>query len=164
MKSKAELRRELIAWRTGTLSGELTQKSQAICDRFIKDVEWSKIATVHVYKAVSGWHEVDTAPIIEYLGSAWPDIKISKPSKTLSQPLPKQKFDVILAPTLGFDKNLNRLGRGGGWYDKFLAAQPGALKVGLCFSKNFINIGIPVEPHDIQLDKIVTEVGIMDRP
>jgi len=57
---------------------------------------------------------------------------------------------------LGFDKTLNRIGYGGGYYDKFLANQPDAQKIGVCFEQGKVE-HIPAEPHDIPLDIIITE-------
>jgi 5-formyltetrahydrofolate cyclo-ligase len=69
-----------------------------------------------------------------------------------------EKFDLILVPCLAFDKDNYRLGWGGGFYDRFLAAQPKALKIGLCYQNGFVKEGLTHQPHDIPLDKIITEV------
>ena len=61
---------------------------------------------------------------------------------------------------LGFDpKTLHRIGYGGGYYDQFLATQPQAQKIGVCFDHGKTE-NIPTEPHDIPLDVIVTEENI----
>jgi 5-formyltetrahydrofolate cyclo-ligase len=65
-------------------------------------------------------------------------------------------FDVVIVPMLGFDNDLQRIGYGGGYYDKFLAGQGGAKKIGVCFTLGLIS-KVPSEPHDIKLDTIVTE-------
>jgi 5-formyltetrahydrofolate cyclo-ligase len=65
-------------------------------------------------------------------------------------------FDVIIVPMLGFDTSLQRIGWGGGYYDKFLATQPKAKKIGVCYSIGEVE-RIPAEPHDIPLDMIMTE-------
>jgi 5,10-methenyltetrahydrofolate synthetase len=58
---------------------------------------------------------------------------------------------------LGFDpKTLHRIGYGGGYYDKFLAGQPEAKKVGVCYEAGKTG-QIPMESHDIALDMVVTE-------
>jgi 5-formyltetrahydrofolate cyclo-ligase len=68
----------------------------------------------------------------------------------------KLKFDIIIVPMLGFDEQLNRLGYGGGFYDRFLANQLQARKIGVCFDACLVN-KVPFEPHDITMDLIVTE-------
>jgi 5,10-methenyltetrahydrofolate synthetase len=73
---------------------------------------------------------------------------------------PTSKFDLIIIPCLAFDGDLCRLGWGGGWYDRFLAGQPEAMKIGLAYQNSLVEAGLPREAHDIPLDKIITESGI----
>ena len=66
--------------------------------------------------------------------------------------------DIVLVPLIGFDASGVRLGRGGGHYDRALAAlrkeQP-VLAVGLAYQAQFFD-SLPSEPHDERLDAIVT--------
>lgn len=71
-------------------------------------------------------------------------------------PLPNSQFDVVLVPLLGFDNKGNRLGFGGGWYDKFLSTQSSATTIGLAYDFQLVS-ELPIEPHDIRLSKVVTE-------
>ena len=67
--------------------------------------------------------------------------------------------DVILVPLVAFDNNLNRLGYGGGYYDrviKKLSKKNKILKIGLAFSIQKIN-SVPVTKYDKKLDYIVTD-------
>lgn len=69
--------------------------------------------------------------------------------------------DVILAPLMAFDRFGGRLGQGGGYYDRTLAALragPGVLAVGLGFAVQEID-EVPRDPHDEFLDAICTEIG-----
>ena len=66
------------------------------------------------------------------------------------------QFDIVVAPMLGFDNSLHRIGYGGGYYDQFLSSQHKAQKIGLCFEQGRQS-NLPVEDHDIALDSIVTE-------
>ena len=71
--------------------------------------------------------------------------------------------DVILVPLVAFDNNLNRLGYGGGYYDrviKKLSKKKKILKIGLAFSIQKIN-NIPVTKYDKKLDYIVTDQYIL---
>lgn len=70
--------------------------------------------------------------------------------------------DVIVTPLVGFDSSLNRLGQGGGYYDRAFAAHPGALRVGLAWSAQSVE-HMPAEDHDLPLDIIVTEAAILER-
>ena len=71
--------------------------------------------------------------------------------------------DVILVPLVAFDSNLNRLGYGGGYYDrviKKLSIKKKILKIGLAFSVQKIN-NVPVTKYDKKLDYIVTDKYIL---
>jgi len=71
---------------------------------------------------------------------------------------------IILAPLLGFDSSGGRLGFGGGYYDATLAhlrAAGPVLAGGLAFSFQKID-KIPLEPHDANLDFVITEEGLLD--
>ncbi len=68
--------------------------------------------------------------------------------------------DIVVAPVVGFDAGCWRLGYGGGYYDRTLAAlgrKPMVLGVGYSIQK--IETIYP-QPHDIALDAVVTEAGI----
>ena len=67
-----------------------------------------------------------------------------------------QELDVICVPGLAFDLQGNRLGQGGGWYDRVLAQAPDALKIGVCFETQILQ-NVPHEPHDIAMNFVVTE-------
>ncbi len=68
----------------------------------------------------------------------------------------------VIVPGLAFDRSGNRLGRGGGHYDRFLA-RPGmdqALKIGACWSLQLVD-EVPVEDHDIGVDWVCHERGTL---
>jgi 5-formyltetrahydrofolate cyclo-ligase len=68
-------------------------------------------------------------------------------------------FDLIIIPGLAFDKNKNRIGYGKGYYDSFLSKKK-CFKIGLCFSFQLFE-KIPNEYHDVKMDMIITEEGII---
>ena len=71
--------------------------------------------------------------------------------------------DIILIPLVAFDENLNRLGYGGGYYDRLiekLSKKKKILKIGLGLSIQKIN-KIPVTKYDKKLDHIITEKFIL---
>lgn len=72
---------------------------------------------------------------------------------------PKADPDVILIPGLGFTEKGVRLGRGKGFYDKYLHHYRG-VKIGICFSLQLEEM-LPSEEHDVNLDYIVTEEKII---
>ncbi|WP_413186148.1 5-formyltetrahydrofolate cyclo-ligase [Paraburkholderia sacchari] len=71
--------------------------------------------------------------------------------------------DLLLVPCVGFDRDGYRLGYGGGYYDRTLAAWPGAalpLTVGIAYEACRIDEGVPERgAHDLPLDAVVTEAG-----
>ena len=71
--------------------------------------------------------------------------------------------DVLLIPLLAFDKNLNRLGYGGGYYDRLiekLSKKKNIIKIGLAFSIQEID-KVPINVYDQKLDYIVTNKKII---
>lgn len=64
-----------------------------------------------------------------------------------------------IVPLLAFDEQGMRLGRGGGFYDRFLEKFPG-LKIGVAFDWQKHDGPLPSEPHDQKLDFVITERDI----
>jgi len=73
--------------------------------------------------------------------------------------VPAHELDVVLVPGVAFDGGGNRLGRGGGFYDRFLATLPqSAHIVGVCFENQRVE-RVPSAPHDARVSMLVTEAG-----
>ncbi|MBQ1878386.1 MAG: 5-formyltetrahydrofolate cyclo-ligase, partial [Erysipelotrichaceae bacterium] len=70
-------------------------------------------------------------------------------------------FDLIIVPCLAAGRNGERLGHGGGYYDRFLANSTGKT-VCLCFERN-ISEEIPLDEHDVLMDVIISEEGVYCR-
>ena len=71
---------------------------------------------------------------------------------------------LILLPLLGFDDHGTRLGYGGGYYDRTLAALPASVRrIGLGFAAQKF-ASLPREDHDLPLEGIVTEAGFFSLP
>lgn len=70
---------------------------------------------------------------------------------------------VILVPGVAFDQRGARLGRGGGHYDRALAALPRAIRVGLAFELQVIE-EVPVDPWDQAMHYVVTEARVIVAP
>ena len=67
---------------------------------------------------------------------------------------------MVLVPALLFDRHGTRLGRGAGYYDRFLAKIPQALVVGVTRRSTVVG-ELPVEPHDIAMTHLATEDGVL---
>ncbi len=150
--TKAELRRELMTRRGALTPDEIAAASAVVVEK-LRAMDWSDVGSVHVYRSVAEWGELDTSAFVAWLD---PKIEVVQPDLTKTQPFPEREFDVILVPALGFDRDNNRLGLGGGWYDRFVAQQPQARKIGVAYAWALVEDCIPVEPWDMKLDAVVT--------
>ena len=96
------------------------------------------------------WHKNDPLLINKY-GIPEPDIAN------------KVYPDILIVPLVAFDKELNRLGYGGGFYDRYIqkiSKIKKIVKVGLAFSFQKIK-KIPTNKHDKKLDVIITEKDVV---
>ena len=83
----------------------------------------------------------------------------------IPEPVPSKLYypDILLVPVVGYDKNLNRLGYGGGFYDRYIEKIEKikkVVKIGLAFSYQKIK-SVPINKYDKKLDFIVTEKEIL---
>lgn len=62
---------------------------------------------------------------------------------------------VLFVPLVGFTADARRLGRGGGHYDRWLAAHPGTIAIGLAWDVQRVE-DLPTQEHDMKLDAIIT--------
>lgn len=67
---------------------------------------------------------------------------------------------IALIPTLAATPSGVRLGYGGGYYDKYLKDKDDIIKLGICYSKLIVD-DLPFEAHDILLNYILTEKGLI---
>ncbi|MCF0234240.1 MAG: 5-formyltetrahydrofolate cyclo-ligase [Thermoguttaceae bacterium] len=78
--------------------------------------------------------------------------------------LPPDAFDVVLVPGLAFDGEGRRLGRGAGYYDRFLAkTRPDALKIGIALDEQIIE-RVPTDVFDVRMDCVATPTRILAPP
>lgn len=71
-----------------------------------------------------------------------------------------EKINCVIVPGAAFDINKNRLGLGGGFYDKFLPRAVNAKKIALAYDLQIVD-AVPTEPHDSPVDMIITEKRII---
>ncbi len=148
---------------------------------------WKAASVVAAYSAIRG--EVDCGPMIR---AAWQvgktlllprmqaghnlefavvgDLGMLRPGRHgVLEPVaecPKRAIGeetLVLVPGLAFDREGGRLGRGGGYYDRALAASSGqrasAIRVGIGFDRQVLE-AVPMTPLDVRMDFIATESGI----
>ncbi|MFA5096021.1 MAG: 5-formyltetrahydrofolate cyclo-ligase [Candidatus Omnitrophota bacterium] len=154
-------------------------KSELIKRKLLRQKEFKKAKKVMFYIAMRG--EVDTREMIETakrLGkiiavpvctqdrvSLRPAIldshaHLKKGPYGVAEPvisrfIKLKELDLVIAPGVAFDKKGNRLGRGKGYYDRFLSAIPkDTPSIGLAFSQQVLPV-VPVTCHDVSVKKVL---------
>lgn len=96
-----------------------------------------------VIREYTGKHDLKEGAfhIMEPIGSLFPEERY-------------QEIDLAIIPGMAFDAKRNRLGRGKGYYDRFLQKIPQVYKIGICFPFQLID-EIPTEETDIKMDAIM---------
>ncbi len=96
-----------------------------------------------------------------------PDGEILHPGAFgIQEPLehwPRARPDILLVPLLAYDDAGYRLGYGGGYYDRTLAALSGARAIGIAYAGQRVDF-LPHDAHDCRLDAILTENGLTEFP
>lgn len=85
---------------------------------------------------------------------------ISEPKLDITNVLPANKLDVIYTPLVAFDAQGNRMGMGGGYYDRTLAANPHIATIGIAHDCQQVD-KLQVQPWDMPLQKIITPTQII---
>lgn len=179
---KKELRQRALAMRNAMPKAERAEKSRRIAAHIFESAAYQKANRIFTF--VSMGSEVETRAIIE---QAWQDGKTVAVPKTeknremrfyqiasfaaltegcfgVQEPeggvvcIP-EGGDLILVPGLLFDEKKNRLGYGGGYYDRYFAKYEDGKRIGLAFAAQLYPQKLPAEQTDAMLDAIVTENG-----
>ncbi|MEO5705666.1 MAG: 5-formyltetrahydrofolate cyclo-ligase [Alteraurantiacibacter sp.] len=74
--------------------------------------------------------------------------------------LPELVPQVLFMPLVGFTARGERLGQGGGFYDRWLAAHPQTIAIGMAWDMQEVD-ELPIEPHDMPLSAIVTPTRVL---
>ena len=72
--------------------------------------------------------------------------------------------DVVLAPGLAVSSSGDRLGQGGGCYDRALARVTGEVPVAVVLHEDEVGLDVPTEPHDRPVTHVVTPAGVRRLP
>lgn len=132
------------------------QKSKEITLLLLTSKQYQASRSIHIYNSLKS--EPDTQYIINHAKKSSRDIYYPEIDPYHN----KTVIDVAIVPGTLFDMHMTRKGRGGGYYDRFLAITR-AIKIGLCFYDS-IRDTIERKPHDIPMDMIITEKGIISPP
>ena len=178
---KSQLRR-LLRRRLGRMTKpERERKSRRILTRLLKTREYRNVSRIFTYISLPA--EVQTLELIQKslalrkrvfvpavhlrkkeisvfeIRNIKSDLKrgafgILEPiKKRLGRP---EKLEMVIVPGLGFDAKGGRLGRGEGYFDRFLPRTVKASKIGLAFREQIVR-KIPTGAHDIRVDRVITD-------
>jgi 5-formyltetrahydrofolate cyclo-ligase len=81
---------------------------------------------------------------------------ILEPKQEYRRPVNFSNADLVICPGLAFDRKGNRLGYGGGYYDRLLTQDLTINRVAICFDFQIIN-KVVVDEYDIKMNKIISE-------
>jgi 5-formyltetrahydrofolate cyclo-ligase len=184
---KRALRKEMLATLAALSAETVAAKSRQACHRLIGLEEFRSAQTVMIYLPMP--REVDTAPLalaawqdgktvvaprvfwgqrhmIPVLCQSLNDKDLSPGRFGVREPLegepwPSEEIDLVVTPALAFDRSGHRLGRGGGFYDRFLASPLlKATACGLGFAEQVVD-ELPVGQNDRRLDVLVTDQEVL---
>ena len=85
---------------------------------------------------------------------------IREPKADFIRPVPRGEIEAVVIPAVAFDRRGYRVGYGGGYYDRFLPEARQAARIGVAFARHIVP-AVPAAPHDVTVDRIVTEEGII---
>jgi 5-formyltetrahydrofolate cyclo-ligase len=184
-ESKSILRKHLRDVLAQMSDADKHTKSLAACAMIATSPEFAAARVIMLY--LSTPQEVDTAPIALRAWQAGKSVVVPKVSwdqrrmlpveiSTLTtgltstgpgirepiagNPMPADLIDLVIVPGLGFTETGYRIGRGMGFYDRFLAQSEFlGLSCGLAFSEQIMP-DLPVLDHDVPLSMLATDKGL----
>jgi len=179
---KKALREQLREALSAVPPTQLHERSHRACALLTDTPEYSQAEIMMVFLSLPT--EVDTTPLVL---RAWRDDKrvlaprvsfkqrrilpieirslsddllesplgIREPAKGV--PIPIENIDLVIVPGLGFDQTGNRIGRGRGFYDRFLVQEEWrGISCGFAFESQVVD-EVPVSDHDMKVDMLVTD-------
>lgn len=174
MSGKKELRANIKALKKQHTKEQLLEQSVAILSKLENDDDFKKARIVMIYSALPD--EVQTRAFLE----KWRhEKKIILPTVVGDDIIPVELaadttfavgdfnilepqnepytggYDLIVVPGVAFDRNGNRIGRGRGYYDRFLCKHLNVRRIGICFDFQLVD-EVPTEPNDIKMDKVIS--------
>ena len=182
---KAELRSRLLVVRADLGAPYRAEASAVVCSALLALPEVTRARAVLGYASFGSEVDVDQAlavlaadgagvfvPWVEGGGLAIARVRdldadlapgwrgVREPRASERRPARPDRIHVALVPGVAFDRRGHRLGHGGGHFDRLLARLPPATPiVGVAFSAQVVG-AVPVEPHDVPVDVLVTEQGV----
>ena len=184
--NKVDLREQLRAKIAAMPLNKKQEASKAICEQLMSIASVLHADSIFAFLPLED--EVDLRPILELWIDASRTVSIplvnweektmlgglltSLDTSTLVEtrygimepkerhPLPPESIDVVLVPGIGFDRGGGRLGRGGGFYDRFLATVRPPIVLGVCFEEQIVE-AVPRVKHDQYMSAVVTPTNVL---
>lgn len=186
MTSKTEARDKIKKFRNHLSDRDAELMSRRIAQFVTGMEEFEKAETVYIYKSIN--NEVDTDQIITaalemgktvalprvgsdnmnfYRIASMEDLffgymGILEPTDNPYN-LVNTDDGIAIVPGLAFDTVCNRVGHGGGFYDRFLKKHPGLIKMGIAYDMQIFEC-IETDQNDVPLDMVITDRGAYYRP
>lgn len=154
MATKGDIRRSVRSRRASLTEEAVAAKSADITTR-LKRLDWQNVKNLHCFVPYANSGEVDTREFIRWAAEQGCNVT-NPPGREPTTDELAADYDAIIVPLIAFDATLHRVGYGGGFYDRLLAAHPNARKIGVAFDLQEIP-AVPTEPHDQKLDSVITE-------
>ncbi len=175
MEKKA-LRKEIREQKRAMTEEMIVSKSEKLAELFIASEAYQKATAIYGYLPYN--QEVRTVPMLERamrdgkrvavpkcygdeMRFIWMDdlSKVEKgyagiPEPVADEPVAEDETALVLMPGMAFTKEGLRMGYGGGFYDKFLASEPGHPTLALCYDFQMVDT-IPTEEYDIPVDCVL---------
>lgn len=181
--SKQKLREQMLARLRQQAPEVRARSSRRITQRVLRTPHYQSAQRVLCYVALP--HEVDTWPLLWAIISdgkqlavpvtkpdrqimpiavSDPNAELTKrnsyglvePSSQKAETIPVEQIDLVVVPGLAFDNHGNRLGRGLGYFDRFLRNLPeNTATVGVAFSWQRVR-EVPTEAHDFPVQEVIT--------
>lgn len=184
MVKKAQIRKMMIQERLLMTEDEVLEKSKMITEMVLGLPEYQWADTIFCY--VDFRNEVRTREIIEdawkngkkvvipkvegkvmnfYQVQNWTELRegymdILEPVESCKKMEMQNENTLMIMPGVAFDEKRNRIGYGGGYYDKYLSERNGICKIAIAFEKQIYQT-LPCEVHDLKPNMVVTERRIL---
>ena len=181
MIEKKLIRKEVFARRKAAALDSIELWSKIIAEKVFKTDLYKNANTIYTYVAYN--REVETKYIIDqawkdgkavavprvegdvmnfYLLTSYDELEsgcmgILEPKSSCSPA--NDEAALMIMPGVAFDRKKNRIGYGGGFYDKYLESHPGLGRLAVAFEFQFMD-EVPTEPTDICPEMIITEDAI----
>lgn len=179
---KTQLKEDITEKRNSLTKQEILEKSNKIAENLFNLGQYKKAKTVMFFVSFSSevnthgmirealkrktviipkviGHEIEPSVIIDFDNLIPGKFGILEPIEAMK--IAYKNIDLVLVPGIVFDKEGHRIGYGFGFYDKFLAKAPKAVRIGLAFDFQVVD-RIPREEHDVPVDLIVTEERVIN--